>query len=1071
MPRVLALLTCLLAAGNAALCQVAPPGSAPKPVKAVPPFTPGVRAPATSDWTSMHWAGGMPAKGGFGVRVIETGSYFFALDTRTLAARAFGYRGRTVTPYHPEPGDVDGPLPEHLRLRKGVAWESAPPGRLYLSATVDGERYEVKRGKPWDGKEGPRLIESGRYLQRGDVFGLELQSNEGKTLAGEFRLETVAWPDRLNIILHARPPLMSIPEGEACFGLNGGGFGLTGSNHLTVPDSPAFGAPQFTFELWAYVPTDASSATKQGPWIACRGSNEETAGGFGFTLHGARIAGRVNLIGGRAGARTLFSAVDARTEAWNHLAITCDGQNLALFVNGTPAASLPAGAARLPGQGALHLGRRGDGRGDGYHFKGAVDEVRFHPRALTASEVGGAAAGKSATAPGADTVALPFRADGESVATRARAAWKDVKMSLSLLDDHGSGDWRKTGETPADESGWHRSVLEVKPSNPDHINITEDVGLIAEDKDTGASLPVTRDAQLGCLKVDLDSVRGAGRGNDLLERVRLKLRKPGNSQGVARIIFTKTSEGLRHATGSPITGITAVLRTPDGTPTGIPVQLSKNWHSRAEAGELASTWFHAVTLLRLPFGRTESELELALAYGHWGRLPAVSHSQLSLVGWGSNQLWDEAAIGAWGENFCFEPDQAQRGCAVLDVRPIMVTSIRGEKWQWTNNVGGADWLRLNIAPQPGLFVPRADMRTTYLSQGPCLSRVLYTGRTGRSLHHSAEVSIGRTSDIARASYRIRADVTEKTDFRRFVIFQMGADMYNYPEGESLAHGDASGVLRRWQPAPSAERQIRQGDPVELKGRTPWASLHGGRDGAGRQAGAFADRGFIIREWKAVLGGRPALPWLVERGGFPFGRLSTTLDIVPPPDVKTLLPGDHVEALIEHVVLPQQAEDYYGPDEGLRQALRSLAAPERVLREAKDGAREAVATVGSVVTLHPAVTIACRDNRAEFTLAGGVGHVPVRLTGLTAQPERLTVLVGGAPARPATADTPAVPEILGTPLDPASHGREFWQMEPALDGQTYSVVINLPSPNKATRITVSEIPPPPAGLPAGKGESR
>ena len=1067
MPRVLTLLTCLLAATNAALAQVALPGAVPVPVKAVPPFTPEVRTPVTSDWTSMHWAGGLPIKGGFGIRVIETGRYFFALDTRTLSAVAFGPRHSTPVPYHPEPGDVDGSLPEHFRLRKSVPWQSERPGQLSLSLTTDGETYQVKRGKPWDGKEGPRLIASGRYLQRADVLGLELENTEGKSLAGEFRLETVAWPDRLNIILHARPALLPIPEGEACFGLHGGGFGLTGTNHLTVPDSPVFGAPQFTFELWAYVPADASSATKLGPWIACRGANEETPGGFGFTLQGKRVAGRINLTGGRAGARTLFSSTDLRTEAWNHLALTCDGQELVLFLNGTPAARMPAGSLRQPGQGALHLGRRGDGNGDGHHFKGALDEVRFHPKALTAAEVGAIAARRAAPTPD-DGLSLSFRSDGVSSPSRQRAVWKDVKMRMSLRDNE-AGDWRMARATPADESGWHRGVLEATPGYSDRI--IEDVALIAEDKETGSPLPVTRDPALGCLRVDLDSVRGAGQGNDLLERVRLKFRKPANREGVARILFTKTGAGLRHATGVPITGITAVLRTPDGTPTGIPVQLSKNWHSRPEEDELASTWFHAATLLRLPSTRPEAELELALAYGHWGKLPAVTHSQLSLVGWGSNQLWDQAALGSWGESFCFEPDQAQRGCAVLDVRPLMVTPMRGGRWQWTHNVGGADWIRLSVAPQPGLFVPRADMRTTYLSQGPCLSRVLYSGRTGLSLRHSTEVSIGRTSDIARATYRLRLDVDANTFFRRFVLFQMGADTYNYPEGESLAYGDATGLLRAWTPEPAAERKTRQSIPVELQGSTPWASLHGGKGGDAKQAGAYADRGFIIREWKAVLGGRPARPWLVERGAFPFGKLSTTLDLVPPPDVRNLLPGDYVEALIEHVIIPQRAEDYYGPDEALRQALQTLSAPERVRREAKDGARTAVASVGQILSLHPAVTVRCQDNRGDFTLQGGTGHVPLRFTGLTLPPDRVTILLDGTPAIPAAADTPAMPEIPGRPLDPTVHGREYWQVEPSLDGKTYSILINLPAAPKSRRITVGEPPAPPEELPAKQAGAR
>ena len=48
-----------------------------------------------------------------------------------------------------------------------------------------------------------------------------------------------------------------------------------------------------------------------------------------------------------------------------------------------------------------------------------------------------------------------------------------------------------------------------------------------------------------------------------------------------------------------ITGVTAVLRGPDGTPTGIPVQLSKNWHNRPAGGELAGLWFHGLVAVPL----------------------------------------------------------------------------------------------------------------------------------------------------------------------------------------------------------------------------------------------------------------------------------------------------------------------------------------------------------------------------------------------------------------------------------------------------------------------------------------
>ena len=40
--------------------------------------------------------------------------------------------------------------------------------------------------------------------------------------------------------------------------------------------------------------------------------------------------------------------------------------------------------------------------------------------------------------------------------------------------------------------------------------------------------------------------------------------------------------------------------------------------------------------------------ELTVAVGKWGETFATSHAQLSLVGWGTNQQWDESALGAWG---------------------------------------------------------------------------------------------------------------------------------------------------------------------------------------------------------------------------------------------------------------------------------------------------------------------------------------------------------------------------------------------------------------------------------------
>ena len=115
------------------------------------------------------------------------------------------------------------------------AWQALPPADLTLTIVANGELYRCTAGGPWTNFTGPRLIESGRFVQRADVTDLVFTAEDGSRLNVEARFETVAWPDRLSLVFAARPGLAPIPAGEACFGRLGGGFGLDGTNHLEIP--------------------------------------------------------------------------------------------------------------------------------------------------------------------------------------------------------------------------------------------------------------------------------------------------------------------------------------------------------------------------------------------------------------------------------------------------------------------------------------------------------------------------------------------------------------------------------------------------------------------------------------------------------------------------------------------------------------------------------------------------------------------------------------------------------------------------------------------------------------------
>jgi hypothetical protein len=794
--------------------------------------------PRVEDYTHTWWAEGFPAHTPSAPwqRVVQTGYYAFALDTDTLRIPHFG----------PVPGGAGYLAAARADNRP---WQELPPAELALSIAAGGKTYRATVGGKWTQFTGPRLVESGRFLQRADVTDLVFTADDGTALDVEARFETVAWPDRLALILAARP---------------------------------------------------------REPW-------REAAMEIRLTTPKGTLAARWKLSEGKT-----WSSPD-----WQEVAL-------------------------------------------------ALDPVAFEAVEPTSSA-----------------------------------------LQEPACDDNALGQLEFTLQR-AKQAGAESNTLKRELQQQARCGAASSIDVAAAELPDGAPRPVDYDAARGWHRVDLDGIvptvppgDGRQRQNDAIERVKLRLSNPTDHEQPARLLFRKTGGGIRQRIGSPITGMSAVLRDPEGSPTGIPVQLSKNWHQRPEGGVYAGTWFHGFSQVRLP-PRSDVELELTIVYGHWGGVPAASHAQLCLIGWGSNQLWDQSALGAWGESICYEPDQAQARAAILDVRPLMVRSMHADQpWHWTHNVGGGDYFRL-FDPE-GRRVPHARMRTAYRRHGPCLTEVTYAGRTGDGLEHSATVSLARTDDIVRGVYRLRLDVTQATEFSRFVLFQIGADTYSYTGERKMALGNETGLLREW--ATEWGGDTYRGEPVEWTGRVPWASLH---EAVPRlkpdEHGAWANRGLVLRRWNARLGGREAAPWIAERGVRARGVDTSTLDVLPPPGLTRLEPGDFVEATFEHVVLPQFAADYYGPNEALQAALREHENTWRMVhREAVGNDRRVEVATGTLESLHPAVVIRTNDGEAELTLTGGLGFVPITFDGLTSP--RGHVLY-----------------VDGEPLDQSVHGNDFWQTD-------------------------------------------
>ncbi len=479
-----------------------------------------------------------------------------------------------------------------------------------------------------------------------------------------------------------------------------------------------------------------------------------------------------------------------------------------------------------------------------------------------------------------------------------------------------------------------------------------------------------------------------------------------------------------------ITGFSPMLRDEKGLPSGIAVQLSKNWHRKEGRKFLyEGPWFHGYAMLRVPPGGTRGEFDIAFA--RWGGVAAASHAQLCLIGWGWNQLWEQAAIGSWGENICYEPDGVQQRCMIDDVRPLMVWSMGGtgkQKWGWTNNVGGGDFLVYYDANSQYQHLVR--MKAAYNSHGPNLTDVTYAGITADGcIAARINVSLPRCDDMTRVYHRIRYDVLKPTTFSRLAFYQVGSDGYLWHQYNLLARGNEKGMLEEWTPNRGGKKYDRTG--IACDGNVPWFSLHAAVPGDHGKPprGAWANRGLVIRSWKARLGGKDAPPFASVFGTLAGNVPSANLELSAPPHVTQLLPGDFVEAQVELLILPMSADDYYGPNENLRASLKAGGNTWKpVLRQAVGNALLVRAVHGELVRAYPPVVKADASGQAEVEITGGVGYVPVTFAGLASHAGHELWVVEGEKR---------------TRVDQSVHGNDYWQSDYDPLGRAWSSTYNVP----------------------------
>jgi len=162
------------------------------------------------------------------------------------------------------------------------------------------------------------------------------------------------------------------------------GKALAGS-WVDVPHSPALEPARITVEAWVYL--DAYSG---GPdnrrWLVSKNVNERDPGHYALVIAGRAASAYLNIGGGQRNFHQAGGTTDLLTlRKWHHLAMTYDGSVLRMYFDGAPVGSKTINKERMPGNGAVSIGRRGDGHR--YFTEGCIDEVRIYGRALSASEI------------------------------------------------------------------------------------------------------------------------------------------------------------------------------------------------------------------------------------------------------------------------------------------------------------------------------------------------------------------------------------------------------------------------------------------------------------------------------------------------------------------------------------------------------------------------------------------------------------------------------------------------------------------------------------------------------------
>ena len=923
------------------------------------------------------------------VLALETGRYGLLLDTSDIRRPRFGLLTDQA---------------DYLEaLQSGTKrLEELPEAELAVDLNVDGKNYHAV-GCP---KKSARLWESGRICQHYEFLNLVFQDDTGTSLPAFGSLDIVAWPESLTFNASCTPDSATV---------DGPSQGIVGTGHciakkpLDIPHDPKLEPEHLSAECWINLPAALDVEPTFRGWLLCKNSNQGTRGSYGFRFEKGRISAILNNTGGWQNVPTIRERQPLTREQWHHLALTFDGKTMQFFVDGKEQGQQQITTARRPGKGVLRIGQAADGR-DGV-VRGCYDQIRIWNRALAASEVAAHAAQPQTLA---DRKGLVFESNFDEGTPTPLPSWKDATFSVRFRG--GKRTWQQDHKVAGEwkPGNWQRVCLscDLAEKGPTHRPVK--VKLTTPD---GQKFPVAFDPAFHAQVAKIEGLKRPQSFKDnSYDEFDLVITCDDNSSEPVPLLIDFRGPAR-------ITGLVPLLCHVDGTPTGIPVQTSKNWHH--------GSYLRASTLV--PVTKGNNRYRLRIVYGYYGSLPSASHAQLSLIGWGRNQRWDQLALMCGGEMITFDVDMSATDVAVCDVRlPFGRNGKGGAPWCWTDAGWGGDWL--GVSDTAGKKLTFTGMKAATVAHGPCLTNALYHGSYGtdRSVEVDAHIQVPRTDDYGRTFQKLKYAFKQNVSAANSYLLKRHAGAFD----GSIAYGNADGLLAE-VPVTAA---TKSGDllvpPTKLTGPGPWWIAFPKRSRRGAPNWGFGSVSLVIRNYQATFGGKDfSDPYFQTRvTKVEDGEAKIETWVVSPPEISTFQAGDEVMLDTEWVHLHRNADDYCGTNAAYRQHLEAHPQSwQTTWREVQENS-PSIRVEGGRLLEHLPVIVQAEQPTVTVHVTGGVGFLPIRFEGLkTSTGFTLSERMNGSDKL----------------LNQSAHGNDFWQTDYDAKKATYSVSFNLPVDGKKT----------------------